>query len=179
MRSVELLYSLAEPCHQDLWDLQHLPTLLGAELCIRPGGRKILGFMVRLGPLRQIVLNQRICDLPIEKPVLAHECAHILFGHEGVHICAAAYQSRQEREAWYGAAMLAIPPDAARALQVAEARPGDVAKACDAPVELVGLRLALGDCLDAFGTPRERARNRLRAAWRRWMDWLEQAATSL
>ncbi len=147
MSSLELLRAYATRWHHRRRDLDALSAELGAELIVRPGGRKVLGFVVAVAGIRQVVLNERLVGSPLRTPVLAHECAHLILGVQGVSLCSSVqYPGRDERNAWAGAAMLAIPDDTIPRRQSARV---DLAASLGVPVELVDLRAALTEYLDS------------------------------
>jgi hypothetical protein len=166
MRSLELLRTFAVRWHDRTRDLNKLYAELGAELVVRPGGRKVLGFVVDLAGIRQIVLNQRLVGSPLRTPVLAHECAHLILGVDGVSLCAnARHPSRDERNAWAGAALLAVPGDTTPPDRSARRK---LAASLDVPVELVDLRASLTEYLYS-PEPRSLGTYRgLSEAFRRW-----------
>lgn len=166
MRSLEQLRAFAQDWHARRRDRDHLSAALGAELIVRPGGRKVLGFAVALGSIRQVVLNQRLTGSRLQTPVLAHECAHLLLGVQGVSLCVSGQQvGREERNAWAGAAFLAVPGDAIPRERSARR---DLAALLDVPVELVDLRAALTDYLDRPEPRPFAAYRRLANAFDQW-----------
>src|SRR3954469_20882008 len=135
MRSLELLRTFAVGWHNHRRGLNELHAELGADLIERPGGRKVLGFVVALGGLRQIVLNERLHGSSLWKAVLAHECAHLILGVDGVSLCSnVARPSRDERNAWAGAALLAVPVETVPASRSARRQ---LAAEFDVPIQLV------------------------------------------
>jgi hypothetical protein len=141
MHSLELLQAFAVGWHARGSDLNALYDELGAELIVRPGGRKVLGFVVALEGIRQVVLSERLTGTSLRNPVLAHECAHLLIGVQGVSLCARTPRpGSAERDAWAGAALLAVP-DGAIPTGPTERR--ELANALNVPVALLDLRAAL------------------------------------
>jgi hypothetical protein len=177
MRSLELLRAFAVGWHSRSRDLNELYAELGADLIERPGGRKVLGFVVALAGLRQIVLNQRLNGSPLRVPVLAHECAHLILGVEGISLCANDLRpSRDERNAWAGAALLAVPGDALPRSRTARRQ---LAASLNVPVQLVDLRAALTECLDRPQPPPVHAYRRLSSAFERWYVHFHRASSRL
>ena len=177
MRSLELLRAFAACWHDRGSDLDELYDELGAELIVRPGGRKVLGFVVALDGVRQVVLNQRLTGTSLRNPVLAHECAHLLVGIQGVNLCARTPRPDiKERNAWAGAALLAVPDVA-----IPPGRPGrrDLADTLNVPVELVDLRAALNAYLDSTTPSPLDAHRDLDGAFGRWYDYFDRASRCL
>jgi hypothetical protein len=185
-RLVESIASLRRVAQfVDLWHgldtgLEQLPPLLNAELCRRSGGRLILGFAIIFGPVCQVVINSRVNQTLLAKPVLAHECAHLLLGVRGVRMCSGELcASDEERSAWYGAALLAVPSARIQALQSGAVRARHVANECNVPVEFVDLRCALREYLEARDSTRDSVGERVERAYWRWIAKVRQAASSL
>ena len=177
MRSLELLRAFAIGWHNRDRDLNELYTQLGADLIERPGGRKVLGFVVAFGGLRQVVLNERLLGSSLRKPVLAHECAHLILGVEGVSLCTTDLRpSRDERNAWAGAALLAVPGDTIPRSRVARR---DLAASLDVPVQLVDLRATLGEYLDTAQPRSVSTYRRLSSALQCWYVHFDQASRRL
>ena len=177
MRSLELLHAFAVCWHGRGHDLNELYDELGAELIVRPGGRKVLGFVVALEGIRQVVLNDRLTGTALRNPVLAHECAHLVLGVQGISLCARTSRpDNTERIAWAGAALLAVPDGA---IPPGRAGRRDLAHALNVPVELVDLRAALNAYLDGT-TPRPLDAYRdLGGAFRRWYACFDRESRRL
>ena len=177
MSPLELLRMYAARWHDRSRDLDALSAELGAELIVRPGGRKVLGFVVAVGRIRQVVLNERLVGSSLRRPVLAHECAHLLLGIEGVSLCSSVqHPGRDERNAWAGAALLAIPDDTIPRRQSARV---DLAASLGVPVELVDLRAALTEHLDSSEPRSFREYRDLSEALRRWYARFEHESQLL
>lgn len=130
------LLAYAVQVHRRVWCVTLLPAELGARRFDREVAPSLLGVSMQKGGRRAIGINDRIKGTPLEVPVIAHECAHLLLGHDEGFCLPAAPSSRQEHDAWLGAALLAAP--------IAEA--ADEAwlpRALDVPRELLAMRHAL------------------------------------
>ena len=177
MHSLELLRAFAVAWHNRSRDLNELYTELGADLIERPGGRKVLGFVVALDGLREIVLNERLTGSRLRAPVLAHECAHLILGVEGVSLCTNALRpSRNERNAWAGAALLAVPGDT---IPCSRSARRELAASLDVPVQLVDLRAALTEYLDSPEPRTISAYRHLSHTLQRWYVHFEHESRGL
>jgi hypothetical protein len=177
MRSLDLLHAFAVCWHDRGRGLNELYDELGAELIVRPGGRKVLGFVVALEGIRQVVLNERLAGTSLRNAVLAHECAHLLLGVQGISLCARdPWPDKSERNAWAGAALLAVPNGV---IPPGPAERRDLAYALDVPVELVDLRAALNAYLDGTSPRPLDAYRDLGGALRRWYTCFDRESRRL
>lgn len=177
MLSINRIHHFAEQWHRDGRDLDQLTDRLRAEVLVRPGGRKILAFAVEWLGRRQIVMNERLENTSLRTVVLAHECVHLLLGVRGISMCGRTPRmERHERDAWLGAAILAVPAVAAE---------GDhqqrivAADALRIPVELVDLRAALNEYADESNVRSISTYRRVGTAYRRWYARFESECERL
>lgn len=164
--------AFARRLHSRLWCVQGLPTELGARRFVSETGPDLFGVAVQ-GRTRAIGLSAAIVGTPLELPVIAHECGHLLLGHD-VGFCSLALgvRVRAERDAWAGAALLAIPREAGAALVERRATAHDIAATFDVPRSLVYMRGALAVLLGEAEGRREWARQQLAASRRSLESWM-------
>lgn len=131
--------------HAGPWGAWALPRDVGARLIVHGCDPTLLGVAATVRGVSTIGLNARVLDTPLHVPTLVHEAAHILQGVDGVAFCSNSWvANRAERDAWLGAALLAIPCDHARDVDAGQADVSEVAEACGVPEAMVLLRVALG-----------------------------------
>lgn len=160
--------------HPRQWCVQGLPHEIGARRFVREADPDLLGVAVQ-GRRRAIGLSSAIVGTPLELPVLAHECGHLLLGHD-IGYCSLTVRThvREERAAWEGAALLAIPTEDAVAFAGHRVTVHELAERYEVAPALVYMRGALAVLLGEADGSRERARHHLGAARRSlesWMAW--------
>jgi hypothetical protein len=166
--------AFADRVHLHEWCVRGLPDELGARIFVGDAGPSLLGAAIE-GRRRVIGLSTRIIGTPLELPVLAHECSHLLLGH-GAGCCSVLTRLRcsDERNATYGSSLLAIPTESAVALVERRATVHELAATYEVPPALVYMRGALAVLLAETDGNRERARQQLAASRRSlesWMAW--------
>jgi hypothetical protein len=167
--------------HRGEWAIAALPRDLGAGLEIGPAPPRSLGAAVNVGPdARGVGLNEALIGTRGYVPVLAHECGH-LFQPSGVGLCRSALQfGRREREAWWIAAILAVPLDAVRAVRLWGDDPSVVASQLELPRAMITMRKCLALLFDEL--PMERLaypRVMLETATLAQQLWVARLADSL
>lgn len=154
------LYRFARHLHRREWCITRLPAELGAKELSREVEPVLLGVAAQ-GPGRRAVgINELIRGTPLEIPVIAHECAHLLLGHAVGYCLPGALSIRQEHDAWNGAALLALPSVEAVDEQW-------LIRAFSVPRELIAVRRELGD------------RGSSHAAYPYLSDWILRVADAI
>lgn len=161
-----------EEWHAGHWSVLRLPERLGVETHYIDGGGRLLGMSFR----DSIIINGDIIGTPMLVPVIAHECAHIMLGHQYVHPCIrCTTQSRGEQSAWQLAALLSIPVKAVEEFKDGDVMPMELADHYGVPVRFLALRYALasdtGDCALNVAT--------VKAQTARWLRWLVEQANPM
>jgi len=129
--------------HRREWTITTLPRVLGVPLTMRDVPPDAFGLSIVTARRRAIALNERIVDTPAYLPTLAHECGH-LFQAPGVGLCrSSATLSRREREAWWIAAILAVPLRQVLGYRLWDDDPRPIAHGLGLPHQMVVMRKAL------------------------------------
>lgn len=152
--SVRGAIDFAARWHQREWAITALPRLLGALVVSREVPPDAFGLSIVTASRRVIALNERIIGTPAYVPTLSHECGH-LFQAPGIGLCrSSAALSRREREAWWIAAILAVPLDAIRSLRLWDDDPRPIALTLALPHQMMSMRKSLALIFGEL--PRER-----------------------
>lgn len=171
--------AFAQQVHQHEWCVQRLPTELGARRFVREVAPDLLGVAVQ-GRRLAIGLNAGIIGTPLELPVLAHECGHLLLGHDiGYCSTVVAAHALEERAAWESAALLTISRSAAVSLIERRSTVHDLAAVFEVPRALVIMRVALAVLLNEVDGNRERARQQLAYSRRSLESWMARLARDI
>lgn len=175
------IVDFAQGLHRDAWCITRLPDDLNARLFVRETGTDLLGVAVQ-GKRRAIGLNAAIVGTPLELPVLAHECGHLLLGHD-IGYCSTIVRihGREERDAWASAALLAIPTPTAIELSRHPRAVPDLAATFGVPRVLAAMRGALAVLLDEVDGDQEHAAATFRASrdsLDRWIARLVKGVTN-
>jgi hypothetical protein len=159
--------------------VHRLPSDLGAVRFLRDIDTDLLGVAAQ-GKRRAVGLNAGIVGTALELPVIAHECGHILLGHD-IGYCSTSFSAhaREERDAWESAALLAISREAGVALVQRRATVQEIAVTFGVPPALVSMRGALAVLLSETDGDRNHARASLTAARSSLEDWTAFLARSL
>lgn len=146
---MKTLAELSDDFHAEGLPLDRLPEALDAGLVVRPGGTGILGLALvePVTAAKVVALNTRVVGTPLERPILAHQCAHLALPDAGGPCSLGAWTARGEREAWSGAAILLVPSFEAALVGDGRATPESLAGRLGVAVPFVHLRLALGPAL--------------------------------
>lgn len=176
---VDIVADYATRLHSAAWYIRRLPHDLSAALFVRETGPDLLGVAVQ-GRRRAIGLNAAIIGTPLELPVLAHECGHLLLGHD-LGFCSSSIKAhwREERAAWDCAAVLAIPSEAAIAFASRRATVHDLADYYEVPPAMVYMRGALAVLLGETDGQREWARQQLASSRRALDAWMRHQARGM
>ena len=144
-QSLHRAIDFAQRWHRGEWSIATLPRDLGAGFETGPAAPVALGASItRQDGRRGIALNEGLVGTASFVPVLAHECGHLFQPSVTVGLCRSSVQmSRREREAWWIAAILAVPLDAVRTVRLWGDDPSVVASQLDLPRALVAMRKAL------------------------------------
>jgi hypothetical protein len=155
------------------WSLAELPGWLDARVVHQPGEPSVLGAVIQLYGQLWVGLNERIVGTPLEWPVLAHECGHVLLGLEsfeaGMAFCVDQWPRFCETDAWLAGARLCVDEGQLLALQDGSASIEEIAQLNHVSPLLVQVRLA-----DASGDRAVRSE----ALWR-WSTYLHDTLTSI
>lgn len=169
----------ARHLHRGTWYVHGLPADLGARHVTCEPAPDLLGLAVH-GIRTGIAINAAIVGTPLELPVIAHECAHLLLGHDiGYCSTSLSAQVRPERDAWDGAALLAIPTESAVMFATRRATVHDLADYYEVPPALVYMRGALAVLLGEVEGDRAHARQSLAAARRSLEGWMAAVARGI
>ena len=133
-RDLVALYEYSMLMHEREWCVTRLPGELGVKRIDREVEPLLLGVAVQGYGRRAIGVNELILGTPLEIPVIAHECAHLLLGHAIGYCAPGSLETRQEHDAWVGAALLSVP------CHDAEFDNRWLMHACRVPRELLALR---------------------------------------
>lgn len=169
--------------HKRTWSVTGFVGAIAAALYIAPveGGR-IPGISCRAGTMSMIGIDESLLGTGFYVPVLAHEITHLLLETAGaIWLCAPfgsrsrvaeSWTSPSERNAWFGAALLAISRQHIARFKGGLAMPEDIATECMCPSEFVNFAYAVHQALDDEMPINLLAAN---AAYERWMEFMTGA----
>lgn len=142
--SIRGAIDFAEQWHSGEWAIATLPRDLGVKVRLREVDPSSLGACVEIGGRRGIALNELIVGTRGHLPTLAHECGHLFQPAEDVGFCRSSIQlSRREREAWWIAAILAVPRTAIQPVRLFGDEASAVAGQLGVPRAMVTMRICL------------------------------------
>lgn len=179
MQSLLQVKSFADRWHLGKWRARDLPESIGASVKWDDSGRSVLGCATRLLDGPEITLNRRIRGTLLERPVVYHECVHVILC-DLLGFCGNGWATRQsERNATHGSSLLAIPTEAAVLLVARRATVTELADYYEVPPALVYMRGALAVLLGEVEGSREHARQQLAASRRSLESWMAHLARGI
>lgn len=159
--------------HQQPYCLSTLPMELGAYIePFREDELTLPAYFVANSEERLVKLNDAVSKSPARPLAIAHECGHFLLG-QSHSTCTEKLESREERDVWFAAAILAISADMARCALQGHATVADIAARCHVPEALVMIRLALVTVLDGRRSHLSEALHTIRYWLGRLEQWIE------
>lgn len=182
IRDLAQVARFARQHHRRQWSVTQFVSSIGASLIFAPieGGR-IPGISCRAGTMTVIGIDERLVGTRFYVPVLAHEITHLILGSTGVWLCAPygahtrvaeSWTSPTERNAWFGAALLAVDRKRIAQFKDGEALPEDIATECMVPVEFVNFAYSVHQAVESELPLHLRAAN---IAYERWMTYTTSA----
>lgn len=157
MAGIADILSFAETWQRGTWSLDRLPQAIGAEIIELEGPPYILGLSLARHGKRYIFVNPWLQG-SLRGMVIGHEAAHLLVGQQTPSYCSAHLATPVgESVAWFGAAALAIPRQAALETVQSDGDVDGLADRYDVPVPLANLACEYWASLEYYPQRRDGA----------------------